>query len=325
MQADLVFLCGFPSSGTDLLKNVMNAHPDICISGEFPFLPLLASEYGATVPGWQAQDAVAALQRIDVYHHLRQPGLVVSPLQAECELAGLYAAMLTDEPCKWKGNKTPQNTEHIEPLSRLFPKAKFVLIVRDIRDVALSWSKKWGKHKALCAHKWHVRMQRGDALLRDLDDAAVLVITYEDLLVDLERIAMQLCDFLELAFHPGMLEYHTRVQQPVEGKLNYGKALIRDNSNKWRRELSSRQIRRIEEVAFPSLQLFGYPITRATGYRPLTRLEKWTGVLWDMGALLLVGNRAVEQHRLRHRWKTLVFEGRKLLSRLYTGAPHAVK
>jgi hypothetical protein len=60
-------------------------------------------------------------------------------------------------------------------------------------------------------------------------------------------------------------------------------------------------------------------------YRPLTRLEKWTGVLWDMGALLLVGNRAVEQHRLRHRWKTLVFEGRKLLSRLYTGAPHAVK
>jgi hypothetical protein len=325
MQADLVFLCGFPSSGTDLLKNVMNAHPDICIQGEFPFLPHLAREYGAAVPGWQAPDAVAALQRIDVYHNLCQPDLVVSPLQAEYELAGLYAAMLTDEPCKWTGNKTPQNTEQIEPLCRLFPKAKFVLIVRDIRDVALSWSKKWGKHKALCAHKWHVRMQRGDARLRDLDAGACLVIKYEELLADLEGVAVQLCDFLELEFHPGMLDYPTQVQQTVEGKLNYGKALIRDNSNKWRRELTSRQIRRIEEVAFPSLQLFGYPITQATGYRPLTRIEKCAGYLWDGIALLLVGNRAIEQNRLRHRCKTLLFEGRKLLSRLRTGVSHTVK
>ena len=325
MHTNLVFLCGFPSSGTDLLKNVMNAHPDICISGEFPFLPHLARQYGATVPGWQAQDAVAALKRIDTYHNLRQPDLVVSPLQSEYELAGLYAAMLTDEPCKWKGNKTPQNTEHVEQLCRLFPKAKFVLIVRDVRDVALSWSRKWGKHKFLCAHKWHARMQRGDALLRGLDDAAFLVIKYENLIVDLERIAIQLCDFLELEFHPGMLDYHTRVQQTVEGKLNYGKALIRDNSNKWRGGLASRQIRRIEEIAFPSLQLFDYPITRAIGYRPLTRIEKGAGYLWDMLALLLVGNRAIEQNRLRHRCKTLIFEWCKLLSRLRRGFPHAIK
>src|SRR5688500_9845436 len=86
MHTELVFLCGFQSSGTDWLKNVMNAHPDICIRGEFPFLPHLAREYGAAVPGWRVQDAVAALQRIDVYHNLGQPGLVVSPLQAEYEL-----------------------------------------------------------------------------------------------------------------------------------------------------------------------------------------------------------------------------------------------
>jgi len=325
MHTDLVFLCGFPSSGTDLLKNVMNAHPDICMSGEFPFLPRLAREYGATVPGGRAQDAVAALQRMDVYHNLRYPGLVVSPLQAEYALADLYAAMLTAEPCKWTGNKTPQNTEHIEQLYRLFPKAKFVLIVRDIRDVALSWSKKWGKHKALCAHKWHVRMQRGDAQLRGLDATAYLVVKYEELLADLAGVATQLCDFLELEFHPAMLDYHTRVPQTVEGKLNYGKALIRDNSNKWRRELTSRQIRRIEEIAFPSLQLFQYPITQATGYRPLTRIETCAGYLWDVIALLWVGNRAIEQHRLRHRCKTLIFEVRKLLSRLCTGFSHAAK
>jgi hypothetical protein len=122
-----------------------------------------------------------------------------------------------------------------------------------------------------------------------------------------------------------MLDYHTRVQPIVEGKLNYGKALIRDNANKWRRELTSRQIRRIEEVAFPSLHLFHYPITQATGYRPLTRIETCAGYLWDGIALLWVGNRAIEQHRLRHRCKTLIFEGRKLLSRLCTEFSHAAK
>lgn len=65
MHTDLVFLCGFPSSGTDLLKNVMNAHPDIWMSGEFPFLPRLAREYGAPVPGWQARGCRVALRLFD--------------------------------------------------------------------------------------------------------------------------------------------------------------------------------------------------------------------------------------------------------------------
>jgi hypothetical protein len=135
-------------------------------------------------------------------------------------------------------------------------------------------------------------MQRGDAQLHGLDTTAYLVIKYEDLLADLEGVATQLCDFLGLEFHPAMLDYHTRVQQIVEGKLNYGKALIRDNANKWRRELTSRQIRRIEEVAFPSLHLFHYPITQATGYRPLTRIETCAGYLWDVIALLIAVKRS---------------------------------
>ena len=161
MNTGLVFLCGFPSSGTDLLKNVINAHPDVWINGEFPFLHQLARTYGATVAAEQVRDVIAALQHIDVYHNFANPKPKIVLTRSEYTIAEIYAAMLTEKWWRWKGNKTPQNTEHIDALRVLFPAAKFIVIIRDTRDVALSWWNKWGKHKLLCAHKWNARMLRG--------------------------------------------------------------------------------------------------------------------------------------------------------------------
>jgi hypothetical protein len=316
MDTGLVFLCGFPSSGTDLLKNVINAHPDVCINGEFPFLHQLAHTYGATVAAEQADEVIATLRHIDVYHNFGNPNPRLKPGRIEYCVADIYAAMLTDKPRRWQGNKTPQNTEHIDVLRVLFPKAKFIVIIRDVRDVALSWSNKWGKHRVLCAAKWNARMLRGARLLKELDGDDFLVIKYEALLSDLENTARQICDFLQIEYCDSMIEFHQRVHRIVDGKLNYGKALIRDNANKWTAELSSKEIRRIEEVAFQALKAFDYPISLATAERPLRKWEKYIGFIWDLGALIFIGNRAIEGNRFVDRWKTIVFEIRKLASGL---------
>ena len=34
----LLFICGFPGGGTDLVKTILNSHPDVYINGEMPFL-----------------------------------------------------------------------------------------------------------------------------------------------------------------------------------------------------------------------------------------------------------------------------------------------
>jgi hypothetical protein len=62
--------------------------------------------------------------------------------------------------------------------------------------------------------------------------------------------------------------------------------------------------------------MFGYPITMTTEHRSLSKLEKYSGVLWDILALVFVGNRAVKGSKLVDRWKTVVFEMRKLWARL---------
>lgn len=311
-DTELLFLCGFPSSGTDLLKNILNAHPDIYIGGEFPFLPSLAENYGPVVRRDAVGGLIEDLKEIDVYHNFRSPDLAVSSLPAECSVADIFSRMLSADKRKWKGNKTPQNTENIDKLKKLFPRAKFILIIRDIRDVALSWENKWGKDALLCASKWDLRMRRGANAMQQLEGDC-LIVKYESLLDDLKATAQKICSFLQIEFHPDMLEFDKHVDEIIDGKLNYGKPVLADNHGKWHKQMDRSKIKRIEEIAWKSMTLFGYPVEAASGYRPLTTRGKVLGLARDCYALVFVGNRAIKDNSLWYRFGTISHELKKRL------------
>jgi hypothetical protein len=317
VESNLVFLCGFPSSGTDLLKNVLNAHPDVSIAGEFPFLATLAAKYRPRVAGNSVNALIQDLKKLDVYHNFDNSTVTLSPAQQEYSVADIYSLMLNADEKRWKGNKTPQNTENIGKLKSLFPNSKFILIVRDVRDVALSWKNKWGKDQLLCASKWDLRMQRGRTLLEEFASDH-LIIKYESLLDEFESTARAICSFLQIEFHPNMLEYDKHISETIEGKLNYGKPLLINNHGKWRNEMRASTARRIEEVAYRSLKSFGYTVPDERTYRPITTLEKYFGCARDVYALLFVGNRAIRKNSLRYRLGTIVYEVRKLFEFRYS-------
>ena len=314
MNTNLVFICGFPSSGTDLLKNIMNAHSDISISGEFPFLPKIANNYSSKIPASEIIKLIAELKKIDVYNNFGNSSFDVSQLGKKPEylLSDIYASMLNNNTITWKGNKTPQNTENLDKLKILFPDAKFILIVRDVRDICLSAQKKWGKDKNLWAAKWNERMLKGYELLNNLNQNEVLIIKYESLLKNLYYELQRICSFLNLKYQSSMLDYHLNVKDIIEGKLNYGKPLIENNTQKWQKELSKKDIKRIEEIAFFSLQTFDYKISKAIDNKPITYLEKLYGLLHDSYSLLLVGNRAKgKSNSISDRLKSIIFEFKK--------------
>ncbi len=316
METNLVFLCGFPSSGTDLLKNIVNAHSDVLIGGEFPFLPRLAQKYSHIVSAEIVEDVMTDIRKIDVYHNLERPKFDLTELKpnSEYSLSEIYRCMLSEDKVKWKGNKTPQNTENIDKLRILFPDAKFILIIRDIRDVALSWDKKWGKNKLLCAAKWNSRMQRGIELSKKLNDGDFLIVKYEDILDDLEEQTRKICDFLNIKYQENMIDFDKYVKNNIDGKLNYGKSLIRDNSQKWLEKLSKHEIKRIEEISLPSLKLFGYPISTATEYKAITKVEKFLGIVHDVYSLIFVGNRAIKSNPLSYRLKAILVAIKKIFA-----------
>ena len=320
MTKKLLFICGFPSGGTDLTKTLLNAHPDIYINGEMPFLKNLA-EYGCRqgtvfTELKEIEEFQRVLKDLNIWGNVENVG---HDFSADLEIKGklqlddvLRICFSSCERQVW-GNKTPQNTENIAALSRLFPEAHFLIVTRDVRDVCLSWKKKWGKDMIWCASKWANRMAKGWEAAQKLSSERYLFVKFEDILLDTEVVCRRICRFLDIPFSDRMLEHHKYTERKIDGKLNYGQPIKRDNKQKWRERLPDRKVKRIEEIAFDTMKLLDYPVALATHNRPITSWEIWHGRFNDAAALLLVGNRASQQNGIDQRIRSLVFEVKKQL------------
>jgi hypothetical protein len=308
----LVFLGGVAAGGTDLLRNVVNAHAEIDMPLEFPFLAQVAAKFGSTVDASRAPDLVLELARADACHNFKRVAAPLPP-RREYTAAEIYVHMLGVDPAAvWTGNKTPTNAENIDKLRRLFPDARFIVIARDPRDVALSWRRKWGKAPILAAAKWDRRMRNGLACARRLPASDVLIVRYEDLLADLDGICRRICDFLELGFDDRMLHFDRYVAERIAGKYDIGSP----DRERWRTELDAATVRRIEEIAYEGMRLLGYRPELARDARPLSRVEAIGAAARDAWATVGVGNRAVND---RKRGLRVAFELRKRVMRAARG------
>ena len=309
-QQNLLFLCGFPSSGTDLLRSLVNSHSQINVIGELPLLASLADAYAAEIRCEDFDRAISDLRRIDLHRHFAhnsdpRPPTDGNAADSSVSFATVFASLMGDRSTRWIGSKTPQFTEQVEKLDKLFPSARFILIVRDIRDVALSWRRKWGKNAILCASKWNERMSIFQRYRPQMSNDRVLVVRFEDILEQTQESCLQICSFLNLDFEQGMLSFHESGTDVIPGKINYGKPIIRENKEKWRSAFSEKVVTRIEEVAFDSLQQYGYTISTAERARDITELEKVLGYAHDAYATVAVGNRALEKGQFVDRVRTV--------------------
>jgi len=314
MAANILLIGGFPSSGTDLLRNVLNAHSQVHVGGEFPFLPSLADTCPPTVPSNEIRSVQTRIRDSDIYGNLKNSEGELSTV-ADLPFADIYALMLTQGQFSWYGNKTPQNTENIAKLDSLFPTAKFIVIVRDIRDVVLSWKRKWGKDMLLCAEKWDSRMRLGLQATEALSTDRYLYIAYEDLLDQLEFEVRKICKFLSIPYEDRLLQFHEYIETKVPGKINFGEPIVRTNSNKWVDTLDEHTLRRVEEIAWPTMLHFGYKPVVAEGSLAIRRWERIRGYLADFYALLFVGNRALTENKLRARITSILVIVKKALLR----------
>ncbi|PAV24480.1 hypothetical protein CF392_16045 [Tamilnaduibacter salinus] len=147
------------------------------------------------------------------------------------------------------GDKTPHYIGDAERLFELFPEARYIYIVRDGRDVALSLLKKeWGPSNTVsCAEYW-ARQNSHPAVQDRLDRGdSIYFLTYEDLLANPAETIRSLYEFLGESVDPDKLDALIEETQAA-------------NSFKWRQTMSPRQIRQFESLAGGVLQRFGYPV-----------------------------------------------------------------
>ncbi len=282
------FVVGVGRSGTTLLRLMLDAHPKLTIPAETHFVPelieLAAAGAGAdalaerivAARGWrdfgldpdELRGRVAALER---------PG-AAAVLRAFYELCAATAS----KP-RW-GDKTPGYVKSMRAIGAELPEARFVHLIRDGRDVALSRrARGMGTAKPIgeTARLWRRRIESAREQARKLR-RRYLELRFEDLVADPERALRRVCELVELEFDPAMLAHHegdaaSRIAQlgdlPPEGerpdrsgeerRASHALAAAPPNDARvgaWRERMGPGERAEFEAVAGELLRELGYDV-----------------------------------------------------------------
>jgi hypothetical protein len=267
------FVVGSGRSGTTLLRLMLEQHPDLAIPPEsyFPISMRHRAPRYVSVAGFDLDAYVTdLLQNVRFRDWELQETTIraaldgVEPIdwaEAIRRTFGLYAEK---ERKPRYGDKTPWFIMRISELSELFPESRFVHLIRDGRDVALSIREmSWGPSRMpALAEFWAKRIRTGRTEGARLGDARYLELRYEDLVEDPARELRRVCAFIELDFREEMLEYRERAPNAVlERERHQHRHLskpITKGLRDWRTQMSREDVAVFEAVAGPELLACGY-------------------------------------------------------------------
>ncbi|MFL5298056.1 MAG: sulfotransferase domain-containing protein [Phenylobacterium sp.] len=134
---NIFFACGAPKSGTTWLQRVLDAHPEVCCSGEGHFIQRFSAPIAKSVNAYNRELVAVASQVYEGEPYYQPVGQPEFDALIRDFILGRLSARAGPQ-TRWIGDKTPTYTRHLEQLNRLFPGAKVIHIVRDPRDVAVS-------------------------------------------------------------------------------------------------------------------------------------------------------------------------------------------
>ena len=108
------------------------------------------------------------------------------------------------------GDKTPSYLQCMPDVARVLPEAHFIHIIRDGRDVAVSWSKTWfapTRDRAQLVNLWAEQIGRARTSASGL---AYMEVRFADLIRQPAAVLQDLCQFVGLKYQQQMLEYFKR-------------------------------------------------------------------------------------------------------------------
>jgi hypothetical protein len=296
------FIVGVPRSGTTLLRLMLDGHSQLAIPPETGFVTRVARlgplgralltrqrlhRLLTTADTWpdfhlDSQSLWAAIRDLPDY----------SPAEGLRTFYRSYAARFSKT--IW-GDKTPTYGPRIRSIARLLPEARFVHLVRDGRDVALSLRPLWfapsRDFRALGAY-WAQFIR--DTRRQGASVPHYLEVRYEQLVCEPERTLQSICRFLDLTFEPAMLHDEARADTRLgehearrrpDGSLVIAKEarqqlqrstrgpLDRTLVESWRRQMQGADLEAFDRGAGDLLRELGYAPSFSSGHSALPAAE----------------------------------------------------
>ncbi len=137
-RKQVFFVGGAAKSGTTWLQFLLNAHPEISCTGEGHFANKLLPGLARTL---RSHNSTLESKSHSIFHDLNQQPLLTNRhtlYLATAAICLLLCPPANVEATRIVGDKTPDNVRHFALLATMFPQAKFIHIVRDARDCAVS-------------------------------------------------------------------------------------------------------------------------------------------------------------------------------------------
>jgi len=162
-------------------------------------------------------------------------------------------------------------------LANYYPDIRFLYLVRDGRDAALSWLKS-PNHSGGISHisrTWRDEQRACLSLLCDPGlSSRIQVVHYEDLVSKPREIVESLCGFVEVAFEESMLEFHGRdeIREQSAGVRNWenlSKPIMEQNFNKHQKELGWWRAQTFNQIAHRELAALGYDVPKPSSVHRL--------------------------------------------------------
>ena len=217
-KKQIFFIGGTIKSGTTWLQLLLDAHPEVSCRGEGHFLDLMAP---ALKMAMDQHGRFIAERNNTVFKELGgYPQLTTEGLHS---IIAFSIAVFLIEQSKHKttqviGEKTPDNVRHFLELEALFPAAKFLLIIRDGRDCAVSgwfhnlrsspeWASKYGSldvYARSIADIWAAELAKAQEFV-DRHPARTRQLRFEDLVTNAERTLAGVFEFLGVEVSEGVL------------------------------------------------------------------------------------------------------------------------
>ena len=280
-----LFVVGMPRSGTKLLREMLEQHPSIRFSHiETDFLPYWVFHWAELMPTSSPEQFASFHRkclRLPFFVQNAENGVTVSceswlqncaAFTPAAVFEGLMRTVIGispgDRATIW-ADKSPSYVRHIPLLLDQFPQARIVHIIRDARDYALSMRQAWQKSVLRAAQRWQDDVSKARADGR-LHPASYMEMRYEDLLNDPVATIKAVASFLGIPYAAGMANPQRVVENLGAARSTSG--LLRHNSGKYRNLITPRLVRRIEELAGPTLRELGYECSYRGQAR---RLPRW--------------------------------------------------
>jgi hypothetical protein len=277
------FIVGAPRSGTTLLRLMLDSHPEMAIPHETHFLFDLV---GDNIEVRTAQEFCNLATEYFTWRDFdlddtafRRTIARIRPFTVPNAIRSFFAQYAVRFGKSRWGDKTPGYLAIMRGIEKLLPEVRFVHLIRDGRDVAVSKRHLWfgpGPDVADQARSWVSCIQ--DAQQTGAACGHYREIRYEELVTSPEPILRSLCEFLELPYSPEMLAYHRRAHErlaelkgwPDRGVSVHQFAVLHAHTKeppqtnrigRWRTEMSREEVRTFEAIAGNTLQTCGYQLS----------------------------------------------------------------